>query len=133
MMFYYFHWGEEISVNKEVIMKFKFYYKLSFSDIIERNKYIQFDASNIPIKEVIWNFCILPDNIRWNIKCMFPDHKDSTASFRIYENTNSFCCFWCGRKWNAINFISEILWISKKEAYKKLFYLFNKKNYAKFS
>lgn len=38
------------------------------------------------------------------IKCPFPDHDDSTASFKIYDGL-SFYCFGCGRGGDVINFI----------------------------
>lgn len=125
MMFHCFEWGEELNMNKEVIKKLKTYYKLHFTDMLEAKKYTAFDINTIPIKEVIWMYCTIPNSLRRNIRCMFPDHKDSSASFKIYEDTNSFCCYGCWRKWNSVNFLSEMEWITTTEAFLKLKNLFN--------
>ena len=81
----------------------------------KKNKEI--DIKDIPISQVIWKYIKLPNNLKRNIKC--PLHKEKTWSFKIYQNTNSFYCFWCGKWWNSINFISEVENISTKEAFKK--------------
>ncbi len=88
-----------------------------------RRDFKRIDINNIPIKNVISKYIKLPDNLMKNIKC--PIHEDKTPSFRIYKETNSFYCFWCGRWWNAINFIAEIENISNKEAFKKFIDYFN--------
>lgn len=75
------------------------------------------DIKDIPISQVIWRYIKLPNNLKRNIRC--PLHKEKTWSFKIYQNTNSFYCFWCGKWWNSINFISEVENISTKEAFKK--------------
>lgn len=81
------------------------------------------DINEISIKEVLWMYIKLPYNLRRNLKC--PLHKENTASFKVYESTNSWYCFWCKRGWNSINFISKIENISTKEAYKKFIEYFN--------
>ena len=53
------------------------------------------------------------------IQCPLRWHDDSTASFKIYENTDSFYCPWCRRGGDHINFIEHYYWIDRKEAIKK--------------
>jgi hypothetical protein len=83
------------------------------------------DVNEVSIETVIWMYIKLPSNLRRNICC--PLHKDNTASFKIYKDTNSFYCFGCRRWWNAINFISYMEWISTKDAYKKFIEYFSNK------
>jgi hypothetical protein len=88
-----------------------------YSRLPNRRDYKRVDINEIPIANIISKYIELPSNIWRNIKC--PLHQDNTASFKIYEKTNSFYCFGCQRWWNAINFISFIEDISTKEAYKR--------------
>lgn len=52
------------------------------------------------------------------IKCPLKWHDDSTASFKIYENTDSFYCPGCRRWGSQIDFIKEYYWININEAIK---------------
>ncbi len=83
------------------------------------------DIKSVPITAVIWKYIKLPEHNRRNISCPLPHHDDSSPSFRIYEKTNSFCCFGCGCSWNAVNFIALMENTSTKEAYKRLISTFN--------
>lgn len=53
------------------------------------------------------------------MRCPLKWHDDSTASFKIYENTDSFYCQGCRRWGDQINFIEHYYWIDIKEAIKK--------------
>lgn len=86
-------------------------------------QYRKIDINEIPITEVISRYIKLPSNLRRNFKC--PIHNEKTWSFKIYPETNSWFCFWCNKGWNAINFISEMEGIGKKEAFKRLIDYFN--------
>ena len=44
------------------------------------------------------------------IECMY--HDDATASMKIYENSNSFYCFWCNTGWDWIRLIQDKLSLS---------------------
>ena len=56
---------------------------------------------------------------KWsNIKCPF--HNDSTASMHVYEQTNTFKCFWCQAGWTAIDFIMKSEECSLRDAINKL-------------
>lgn len=53
---------------------------------------IRVKMEQIPLKDYIdaqWS----PKWYRGSCKCCFPDHKDKTASFHMYEQTNTFYCF----------------------------------------
>lgn len=120
MIFYYFHWGEELNINKDVIKKLKFHYKISFSEVLDRGKYIQFDLNSINIK----TFLSLYMKISLKKQYLCPLHEDKTPSFYIYEKSNSRYCYWCQKGWNIANFIMDIEWINYKESLKKLSWIF---------
>ena len=54
------------------------------------------------------------------ICCPLPNHNDKTASFKIYEKTNSFYCFGCNTGGDVIKLVQEINGFSFKEAVKEL-------------
>lgn len=49
-----------------------------------------------------------------------PFHSEKTASFKLFENNNSFYCFGCGIGGDEINLVSKLLNISYYEAMKKI-------------
>lgn len=49
-----------------------------------------------------------------------PFHNEKTASFKLFENNNSFYCFGCGVGGDEINFVSKLFNISYYESMKKL-------------
>jgi len=71
----------------------------------------------VELTNVMFAFWVKVNKTRYNIKCPFPDHKDSSPSFKIYWN--NFKCFWCGRSWSQIDFIIWMTWCSLKDAIKK--------------
>jgi len=113
------HWWE-LEEKKQILNKLNNFYKLNHTDFLKKNDYKQIDINLINIRDVISIYTRLPNNLRRNIKCIFPHHKDRTASLRVYENTNSWNCFGCNKWGNAVNFISEMEWIETKEAFKRL-------------
>jgi len=71
----------------------------------------------VSIVDVINHYIWLNNYRKWQLlKCPFPNHKDSTASFYIYEKSNTFCCFWCNKMWSAIDFIMNYNNIPLKKA-----------------
>lgn len=71
----------------------------------------------ISLKDIIdaeWN----PKWFRWSCKCQLPGHNDSTASFHIYEHTNTFYCFGCARGGTLIDFLKHNNKIEVKDAIK---------------
>lgn len=119
---YFFAWWEELEISKSFLDKLERTYRLNFESKNFRKKEI--DIYKIPIREILSFYIKVPDNLKRNLKCFLPKHKDKTASLRIYENTNSFYCFGCWKSWNILNLIAEMEWITTKEAYKKLLNLY---------
>lgn len=62
----------------------------------------------------------------YKIVCPLPNHEDSTPSFTVYEETNSFYCFGCGMAGHAVD-LHRILrgYSSNKEAEEDLVSSFN--------
>lgn len=114
---YYFSWWEELEISKTFLDKLERAYRINFES---KNNNKRIDIRTIPIREILWFYIKVPNNLRRNIKCIFPHHKDKTSSLKIYEQTNSFYCFGCLKSGNILNLISEMEWINPKEAYKKL-------------
>ena len=69
--------------------------------------------SRLPIKKVLTYYNI-PVNRNHHIHCPF--HEDKTPSCRVYETTNSFYCFGCGKTGDVIDFIMYKEGITKHEA-----------------
>jgi len=120
---YHFEWWRELEIHKKYIEKLKTYYKEQY-EVFGSYKREKFDINSLSIEEVISRYISLPKNLRRNLRC--PLHKDKTASFRIYPDTQSFYCFGCHKGWNAVNFVSAIENINNKEAFKKLAHLYTK-------
>lgn len=109
------NWWDRLKELEKILNTFNTHL---YSILPNKRDYKKIDINEIPIANIISKYIELPSNMWRNIKC--PLHQDNTASFKIYEKTNSFYCFWCQKWWNAINFISFIEDISTKEAYKRL-------------
>lgn len=119
---YFFSWWEEVEMSKAFLDKLERTYRLNFES---KNTYKkEIDIKTIPIRKVLELYIKVPENLKRNLKCFFPKHKDKTASLKIYENTNSFHCFGCWKSWNILNLIAEMENINTKEAYKKLLNLY---------
>jgi len=122
MMSYFFAWWEEIEITKKFLDRLTMFYRVNYQ---AKNNYKKsLDMRAIPIKQILSQYTKLPSNFRRNIRCPFPDHRDKSASFKVYENNNSFYCYWCHRWGNILNLIAEIEGITTKEAYKKLLNLY---------
>lgn len=117
---YWFDDWEEVKKKRKILEKLETFFKLNHTDFLKQNEYEKIDVNSIPIERVISYYTSKNfENNRKNYVCPFPDHRDKTASFHIYKNKNIFVCFWCHKKWNAINFISYMENIDNKEAFKK--------------
>lgn len=105
----------------EKVIKF-LKFQLKIRDPLSTTENISIDElkSKIDIVSLIEN--VTWEQIRYTrklIKCPLKWHDDSTASFKIYENTDSFYCPGCRRWGDQINFIEYYYWIGRKEAVKK--------------
>jgi len=85
---------------------------------------IQKYKNHIPLIDIMLLYWVRIKNIRYNIKCPFPDHNDSTASFHIYWNY--FKCFGCHKWGSQIDFIKYMDNIENKEATKKFINIWKK-------
>lgn len=122
MFFHTFEWWIELNLYKNLINKFKMYYKVNYTNFCKQSSYIPFDINSTKIKDVISLYIKVPENTRRNLCC--PLHKDKSPSFKIYEKNNSRYCFWCHKWGNPANFIADIEWIEYKDAFRKLINLY---------
>jgi len=53
-------------------------------------------------------------------KCPFPSHKDGTASFKVYVDTNTFYCFGCKQWGDIVHFVEYLTNCSRSDAMKKI-------------
>ncbi len=51
-----------------------------------------------------------------NGQCLCPFHEDKTPSLKIYQDTNTYHCFGCGKSGDTIQFIEDYEKITKHEA-----------------
>lgn len=122
--YFYFEWWDCIKMYIESLNKIKTFYRL----IYWTNSNLKaIDINNITIESILALYIKIPNSLNRNIKCILPEHKDSSPSFRVYKNTNTFYCFGCHKWWNIVNLISEVEQISTKEAFKKIIKLYNNK------
>jgi len=92
------------------------------------NKYYKI-ANEINIKDVITRYATLQGGDGRNtFNCPFANHLDRTASFHIYEETNTYCCFGGGCPYNGsscIDFVRDFFGIGADDACKKILQDFN--------
>lgn len=68
-----------------------------------------------PIKEVARRLRIALDRTG-RARCPLPDHRDTTPSFQIYPNQNSWYCFGCFHGGSVIDLVMYIRGVSNREA-----------------
>lgn len=75
-------------------------------------------ADLIPIEDILNHFKIKHDkNFSYLLNCPFPHHSyDSTPSFKIYIETNSFYCFGCKSAGGVSFFVKHMLGCSVEKA-----------------
>lgn len=78
--------------------------------------------SKVSIEDVAQTYNIETQTYR-NINCPFPDHEDSTPSFKLYEYSNSYHCFGCKKSGDVIGLVAEMEQIRQIDAAKKLNYV----------
>lgn len=97
--------------------------KAFFKDLIRR-------ANTVPMVRVFKFYGVRIDSIHNKSVCPFKSHKggrENTASFKYYEDTNSFYCFGCkvgGQQSHACEFIAAMDGISRAKAAYKILSLF---------
>lgn len=122
-IYFFFSWWYEMNKTKEFIERLKRFYKLNHTDFLKNKEFKKIDINTILITEIISMYTKLPWSLSRNMKC--PLHNDTSPSFHIYEQTNSFYCFGCHKWWNSVNFVAEIENITTKEAFKKIVKLYS--------
>jgi hypothetical protein len=97
--------------------------KAFFKDLIRR-------ANTVPMVRVFKFYGVRVDSVHNKSVCPFKSHKggrENTASFKYYEDTNSFYCFGCkvgGQQSHACEFIAAMDGISRAKAAYKILSLF---------
>lgn len=69
--------------------------------------------TQLPISQVLSHYNLQPDK---NNKLNCPFHEEKTPSFQVYEKTNSYHCFGCGKSGDQIQFVEEKEKITKHQA-----------------
>ena len=57
-------------------------------------------------------------NTRRHFRCLNPDHQDSNASMKYFDDNKCYC-FGCGAVFNLVDCISSLENVDRKEAYKR--------------
>ena len=57
-------------------------------------------------------------NTRRHFRCLNPDHSDSNASMKYFDDNKCYC-FGCGAVYNLVDCISSLENVDRKEAYKR--------------
>ena len=84
-------------------------------------------ADTVPLLKVFKRYNIYCNEAHHTIRCPFKSHKDGTASFKYYHETNSFRCFGChtGAPFaHACHFIAAMDGISLQSAASKILEVF---------
>lgn len=76
------------------------------------------DINDIPIMEVIRKYKGEPTELikeKDGVKCNCPIHNDNSPSFKIYDKTNTFYCFGCGRAGHTVDLVRMIKELGSNE------------------
>ena len=122
-VYYYFSNLHLIEETLPFITKLENYYNIHYWNQYWNKKKIDFNW--IDIVEFLSRFIKVPSNLNKNFPCVFPDHKEKTWSFRVYQKTNSFFCFGCHRGGKSVQFLQYFYWIEKSEAVKKVIKIYS--------
>ena len=115
---------DKINQTKKELRKWQFIFGERTWSSVFKQVNIEKYKQNIPLIDVMQLYGIKVKNIRYNIKCPLPNHKDWTPSFHIYWN--NFKCFGCHSWWTQIDFIKYMENIDNKEATKKFIEIWKK-------
>ena len=72
------------------------------------------------IHNIVSNYTELEESGENRYRGLCPFHRETQPSFTVYNDTNSFYCFGCGRGGDVINFVMEIEDITFKDAVEQL-------------
>jgi hypothetical protein len=99
----------------------------SFAGKINSKKLIT-RANAVPIMHVFKHYNLRFDTYTFKAICPFLSHKggrENTPSFKVYEDTNTFKCFGCGKGSRAVNFVAEMDRCTAEKAALKILGLFS--------
>lgn len=85
-------------------------------------------ANAVPIMHIFKHYGVRFDPYTFKTICPFLSHKggrESTPSFKVYEDTNTFKCFGCGKGSRAINFVAEMDRCTAEKAALKILSIFS--------
>ena len=88
-------------------------------------------ANSVPLNRVLRYYGVKVDSVHYYVVCPFKHHKggrENSASFKFYEDTNSFFCFGCkvgGPHSHACEFVAVMEGISRIKAAYKVMTLFS--------
>jgi hypothetical protein len=84
-------------------------------------------ANTVPIMHVLKHYGIRVDPYNHKAICPFKAHKngrENTPSFSVFEETNTFKCFGCGRGNQPVNFVAEMDQCQYEKAARKILQIF---------
>lgn len=75
------------------------------------------DVNEIPMREVLLKYSEIrkEEKEREGFKCCCPIHNDDTPSFKVFEESNTFYCFGCGRAGRPVDLVRMILHMGTNE------------------
>src|SRR3984957_15973216 len=77
-------------------------------------------ANSVDIVSIFRQYDLKIDEYLTKCFCPFPFHRERTASFKYYKDTNSFYCFGCKSGGGPVEFVALIGSIDKREAAEKI-------------
>jgi hypothetical protein len=95
--------------------------KAFYQDLINR-------ANSVPLSHIFKHYGLFLNESNQKITCPFKSHKggrESSASFKYYPETNSYCCFGCKLGSRGCDFVAAMDGIIKSKAAAKILLLFN--------
>jgi len=115
-------YNDYVSKLEKIITTFKYLLKLrdTRSDDFNIIEKLQEAKNNISILDFIECTAHIECYTRKLNKCPLPNHRDWTASFKIYDKTNTWYCFWCKIGGDIVNFIEELTSCNRKDAIMKI-------------
>ena len=92
----------------------------SFGINDKNSKVLIKNANSVDILSIFREYNIRLDEYNKKTHCLFSFHKERSASFTFYKDTNSFYCFGCKNGGGPVEFVSLIENLTKEEAAQKI-------------
>lgn len=83
---------------------------------------IYIEAGEVPIRDILYKYATIEkeEQEKDGFKCLCPIHNDSTPSFKVYKNTNTFYCFGCGVAGGPKDLVRMLLKLGSNEEAEKI-------------